>query len=78
RHLMELNIIDEVVAEPLGGAHRDPAEATANVERYFVRAIRDLRKFNLDDLLQRRYDRWRKMGKVAKLPAPQPVAVEKK
>ena len=71
RHLMELGIIDEVVAEPLGGAHRNVAEAAANVERYFVRSLRDMRRFNLDDLLQCRYERWRKMGKVTKLPSPQ-------
>ncbi len=75
KYLKELGIIDEAVAEPLGGAHRNAAEAAANVERYFVRSLRDLRRFNLDDLLQRRYERWRKMGKVIKLqPAtPQPA-----
>ena len=72
RHLMELDVIDEVVTEPLGGAHRDPAEAAANVERYFVRAIRDLRRFNIDTLLENRYHRWRKMGKVLHAPSPQP------
>ncbi len=75
RHLMGLDVIDEVVGEPLGGAHRDPAEAAANVERYFIRTLRDLRRFNIDALLEKRYDRWRKMGKVIKLqPAtPQPA-----
>ena len=71
RKLKDLGVIDDVVAEPLGGAHRNPAEAAANLERYVLRALRELKTFRTDALLQRRYERWRRMGKVVRLrPAP--------
>ena len=70
-HLKSLGVIDDVVPEPLGGAHRDPAEAAADLERYLLQAIRQLRTYRPDALLAQRHERWRKMGKVLKLqPAP--------
>lgn len=62
--LKELDVIDDVVPEPRGGAHRNPAEAAANLERYLLRALRELRALRGDVLLQRRHERWRRMGKV--------------
>ena len=64
-NLKALDIIDEIVSEPLGGAHRNHAEAATNLERYFVSALRQLRRLSVNDLLTARYDRWRRMGKVA-------------
>jgi acetyl-CoA carboxylase carboxyl transferase subunit alpha len=67
--LKRLDLVDEVVPEPLGGAHRDAAEAAALLERQVVRALRDLKRLGIDSLLQRRYERWRRMGKVIRLEA---------
>ncbi|HAU37834.1 MAG TPA: acetyl-CoA carboxylase carboxyl transferase subunit alpha [Phycisphaerales bacterium] len=67
RHLKELDVVDEIVPEPLGGAHRSPAEAATNLERFLVRTLRDLKRLGPDELLRRRYDRWRRMGKVIHL-----------
>ncbi len=67
RHLKELDVIDEIVPEPLGGAHRNAAEAAANVERYLVQTVRRLSAVQVDQLLSQRYDRWRRMGRVLKL-----------
>jgi len=64
KDLKELDVIDEIVPEPLGGAHRQPAEAAANLERYIVTTLRRLRAVPIDQLLERRYQRWRRMGKV--------------
>ena len=64
RQLKQLDIIDEIIPEPLGGAHRNPAEAAHNVERHIVRSLRELNRVNTDVLLGHRYDRWRRMGKV--------------
>lgn len=63
-HLKELDVIDDIVSEPLGGAHRDPAEAATNLERYIVATLRDLKSVPTDKLLEDRYARWRRMGKV--------------
>ena len=72
RHLKELDVIDDIVPEPLGGAHRDPAEAATNLERYIVATLRDLKRLPADKLLEDRYARWRRMGKVLE-PAPEQV-----
>ena len=68
RSLQALDVIDDIIPEPLGGAHRDPAEAANNLERHIVRTLRELSRVSLDNLLQHRYDRWRRMGKVLRLP----------
>jgi len=63
KDLRALDIIDDIVPEPLGGAHRDVAEAANNLERHIVRTLRQLARVPLDNLLTHRYDRWRRMGK---------------
>jgi acetyl-CoA carboxylase carboxyl transferase subunit alpha len=67
RDLKALDVIDDIIPEPLGGAHRDVAEAAVNLERHIVRTLRELNRVPLDRLLQHRYERWRRMGKVLKL-----------
>jgi acetyl-CoA carboxylase carboxyl transferase subunit alpha len=62
RDLLGFGIIDDIVNEPLGGAHRNHAEAAGNLKSYLIHAIRQLKEIPLDDLLQRRYDKYRKMG----------------
>ena len=63
KDLQALDIIDDIVPEPLGGAHRDVAEAANNLERHIVRTLRQLARVPLDNLLAHRYERWRRMGK---------------
>lgn len=76
KDLKSLDLIDEIVPEPLGGAHRNPAEAAGNLERYVTRALRELRRIDTDALLKHRYDRWRRMGKVIRTEL-QPAPVQK-
>jgi len=63
KDLRALDIIDDIVPEPLGGAHRDVAEAAHNIERHVVRTLRQFARVPIDSLLSHRYDRWRRMGK---------------
>ncbi len=70
QHLKELGVVDEIVPEPLGGAHRNPAEAAGNLERHIVRSLRRIRRQSIDELLQQRYQRWRSLGKISH-PNPQ-------
>ncbi|MDY6913289.1 MAG: acetyl-CoA carboxylase carboxyltransferase subunit alpha [Planctomycetota bacterium] len=67
RHLKALDVVDDIIPEPLGGAHRNPAEAAANLERQIVRTLRQLKHIAPELLLQHRYERWRRMGKVLHL-----------
>lgn len=62
RELLRLNLIDAIVPEPLGGAHRDEKAAAASVEAWITRALRDLKRVKTDNLLKRRYDRLRNLG----------------
>ena len=64
-HLLKLGIIDHVIAEPLGGAHRDPHTAAHNLEQYVAKTVRELKKLKTDTLLERRYDKFRAMGEYA-------------
>ncbi|KPK85734.1 MAG: hypothetical protein AMJ81_02885 [Phycisphaerae bacterium SM23_33] len=67
RDLKALDVIDDVVPEPLGGAHRNPAEAAANLERYIVPTLRQLKRSSVEALHEARYRRWRRMGKFVRL-----------
>lgn len=62
--LLELGVVDHVIDEPLGGAHRNPAEAAHNLEQFIVRSLRSLKRKGIDTLLDERYDSWRARGKV--------------
>jgi acetyl-CoA carboxylase carboxyl transferase subunit alpha len=64
RALKDLEVVDDIIPEPLGGAHRNPVEAAGNLERYVVRTLRELGRIEIDQLLAHRYERWRRMGKV--------------
>jgi acetyl-CoA carboxylase carboxyl transferase subunit alpha len=65
KHLMKHGVIDAVVPEPLGGAHRDPHSAAHNLEQYLAKTLRSLKGVKLDALLERRYERFRNLGAVA-------------
>ncbi|MHC4396583.1 MAG: acetyl-CoA carboxylase carboxyltransferase subunit alpha [Planctomycetota bacterium] len=62
RHLQRLKLIDEVIAEPLGGAHRNIHDTVYNVERYIVRTLAMLKRTNIDTLIANRYERLRSLG----------------
>jgi len=61
---LKLGIIDEVIDEPLGGAHREPQQACEAVGRYLAQALRELKRFKVDNLLIKRYERLRSLGEV--------------
>jgi acetyl-CoA carboxylase carboxyl transferase subunit alpha len=67
RHLKELAVVDDVITEPLGGAHRDPREMALTVKSYLVRALRELRSKKTDRLLNERYDKFRRMGQFIEM-----------
>ena len=60
-----LGIIDKVIPEPLGGAHRAPAEAAANLEKWIISSLGELKSFTGVELVEQRYQRFRKLGQVA-------------
>lgn len=62
RDLLDLDLIDEVVPEPEGGAHLDPDEAARLLDSHLSSALSELSTIPVSDLLERRYNRFRKMG----------------
>ncbi|WP_434770949.1 acetyl-CoA carboxylase carboxyltransferase subunit alpha [Pseudomonas entomophila] len=60
--LKSLNIVDKVISEPLGGAHRDPAAMSANLRAELNEQLEMLSTFDQDALLARRYDRLMSYG----------------
>ena len=71
RELRPLGVVDQVISEPLGGAHRDPRTAAHNLEQYIAKALRELRRYKVENLLERRYDRFRNLGTVTEAPRRQ-------
>jgi acetyl-CoA carboxylase carboxyl transferase subunit alpha len=64
KDLLKLGVIDNIVPEPLGGAHRDPHTAAHNLEQFVAKSLRDLKRSKIDNLLERRYDKFRNLGVV--------------
>lgn len=60
--LKSLGLIDEVVAEPLGGAHRDHDAVAHTLKDCIVKNLKELKQLSLEDLLEQRYQRWVNVG----------------
>ncbi|MFO7312050.1 MAG: acetyl-CoA carboxylase carboxyltransferase subunit alpha [Bacillota bacterium] len=65
--LLELGVIDEVIPEPLGGAHRDRELAAQRLKEAVVRHLRELLPLSGDELVRRRLEKYRRMGRVAQV-----------
>jgi acetyl-CoA carboxylase carboxyl transferase subunit alpha len=63
-----LGVIDAVVPEPKGGAHKDREEAARLLDGYLSRALRELRAVQPADRRRQRRDRYRRMGALRELP----------
>lgn len=62
KDLYKLNLVDAVIPEPLGGAHRNLHDTVYNVEKYIVKTLRDLKRTKIDNLLENRYNKLRAIG----------------
>ena len=61
--LKALGLVDKIVSEPVGGAHRDHKQACANLKRALNDALRQVSDLKVKDLLQTRYDRLQSYGR---------------
>jgi acetyl-CoA carboxylase carboxyl transferase subunit alpha len=62
--LHRLGVIDEIVPEPVGGAHRDPQAAAQQVAKALAAHLAQLEEMPVEELLRGRYDKFRRMGAV--------------
>jgi acetyl-CoA carboxylase carboxyl transferase subunit alpha len=65
RDLYDLKLIDGIIPEPLGGAHQDHAAAIANLRKAVLAEIDTLSKIPTDELLEQRYQKFRRVGEFA-------------
>jgi acetyl-CoA carboxylase carboxyl transferase subunit alpha len=62
--LHKLGLVDTVIPEPLGGAHRNIHDAVYNVEQYVIKTLRELKRLKIENLLQQRYKKLRNIGEI--------------
>jgi acetyl-CoA carboxylase carboxyl transferase subunit alpha len=62
KDLLKLGVVDAVIAESLGGAHRNVHDTIYNVEQYIVKTLRDLKRTKIENLLVNRYKKLRSIG----------------
>lgn len=72
--LKRLKLIDAIVPEPLGGAHRDPEGAARSVKAWIIRSLRELKRFKIDTVVRRRYERLRHTGTFLESAVAEPPA----
>ena len=62
--ILELGLIDEIIAEPLGGAHRNYDQASSNLSKVILKNLDELTKLPLDVLIEKRYERLMSYGSI--------------
>ncbi len=66
--LLKLGVIDEVIPEPMGGAHHDTAESASRLQSALVSALEKICSQKIETLLESRYNKFRKVGVFAEEP----------
>lgn len=61
-HLLKMGIVDEIIPEPLGGAHKNPSEIAQNLKEALIKNLTPLLQLSGDALLEERYQRFRSYG----------------
>ncbi len=67
--LRKLGIVEDVIPEPVGGAHRAPEEVYRALEQYLIDTLRDLKRPRIQTLVRRRYERFRSIGNFFDAPS---------
>lgn len=62
RDLFQLRVVDDIISEPLGGAHRDHRNMANIMKAYLQRYLRELTAIPTEELLEQRYQKFRRMG----------------
>jgi acetyl-CoA carboxylase carboxyl transferase subunit alpha len=75
RDLLEFGIVDHVIEEPLGGAHRDPHQMASRLKLFLTKTLKELTSQTAEQLVESRYEKFRRMGKFLEDPVSvvQPV-----
>ena len=68
KDLLRLGVVDDVLDEPLGGAHRDHHQMASRLKTYLSRALTDLESKTPDELVDQRYEKFRRIGVFLESP----------
>lgn len=63
--LLKFKIVDEVIKEPIGGAHYDPELMAANLKESLLRALNEFKDMSPSELKDHRYSKFRELGVFA-------------
>src|SRR6184192_86743 len=69
KDLHDLGLVDEIIPEPLGGAHNDPAAIAQTLKQHLLKHLKQLHKLSTAERLKRRYDKYRSYGHYLEQPA---------
>ena len=61
-NLKSLGVIDDIIEEPLGGAHRNLEKTAKNLKATVLKEFKRIDKFSIEELLEKRYEKFRNMG----------------
>ena len=62
KDLHKLGLVDAIIPEPVGGAHRNVHDTVFNVESYISQTLSQLQRMSVDELVKARYRKWRSIG----------------
>ncbi|MEO7300932.1 MAG: acetyl-CoA carboxylase carboxyltransferase subunit alpha [Verrucomicrobiota bacterium] len=65
KNLLELNLVDEIIPEPLGGAHQDPQQTADTLKKHLLRNLEGLQKSSASQRLKNRYEKFRSHGRFS-------------
>lgn len=66
-NLVKFKIVDALIPEPLGGAHRDYNEVAANIKKIVLDAYKELKGQTIEELKENRYNKFRTLGQFTEL-----------
>lgn len=64
-YLLKFGVVDEIIPEPLGGAHRDHEKVAESLKKSLLKHLRELIKIPTDELLENRYQKFRTIGEFS-------------
>lgn len=75
--LFDLKLVDEIIPEPLGGAHNDPAATASTLQTHLLKHLEEVAALTTEERLKQRYQKFRRQNysRPAKTPEPAPAPV---
>lgn len=63
KDLLNLKLIDEIIPEPVGGAHRNVEQTALNIKKAIIKHLGELKRLSPEELVKKRYEKYRRIGK---------------